>query len=388
MKIAIITPGGVDRGGIERVIPCLLWFIERLVRSGDEVHIFALRQQAEHGEWPLFGATVHNAGGANAVTRGARMLLDLRRNHRRARFDVIHALWAVPQGALAAIAKRLLGVPMLLHLPGGDVASLPDIRYGACVTPTSRLALRLAVSAADRIIAPSDTMVRQAHALGIPAVRVPFGVALDHWPVLSPRRRVNGACLRLLHVANLSPVKDQETLLKAAHELRGRRVDFRLDIIGEDILRGAVQRRAGELGLGNVVRFLGFMPQAALRKHMCQADVLVVSSMHEAGPIAALEAAASGVPTVGTKVGILADWAPQAARVVPIGDGAALAAAILDVGLNDELRLRLASEAQKRAIAENADVTTRQIQSIYAVMMGKKAPAEHARKQEPRKIDA
>jgi hypothetical protein len=45
MKVAIVTPGGVDRSGSERVIPCLLWLIERLVRAGIEVHVFALRQE-------------------------------------------------------------------------------------------------------------------------------------------------------------------------------------------------------------------------------------------------------------------------------------------------------------------------------------------------------
>src|SRR5215469_14611944 len=103
MKIALITPGGVDRSGETRVIPCLLWLIERLARSGDDVHVFALRQQSERGQWPLLGAIVHNAGGADTLTRGARTLLDLRNENRKSPFDVIHALWAVPQGVLAAI---------------------------------------------------------------------------------------------------------------------------------------------------------------------------------------------------------------------------------------------------------------------------------------------
>src|SRR5690349_11587524 len=114
MKIAILTPGGVDRSGTERVIPCLLWFVERLVKCGDEVHVFALRQEAKAGQWPLLGARVHNAGGSNPLVRGARMLAALRREHRRAPFDVIHALWAVPQGALASVAARALVVPVLL----------------------------------------------------------------------------------------------------------------------------------------------------------------------------------------------------------------------------------------------------------------------------------
>jgi glycosyltransferase involved in cell wall biosynthesis len=372
MKIAILTPGGVDRSGVVRVIPCLLWFIERLVKDGDEVHVFALRQEPQRGQWPLLGAIVHNAGGANPLTRAARMLGDLRREHRRIPFEVIHALWAVPQGMLAAIAKQFLGVPVLLHLPGGDITRLPDIGYGACTKWTGRAALRLAVSAADRIVAPSDAMVQKCSDLGIDAERVPFGVALDHWPILPPRRRAAGAPMRLLHVADLSPVKDQTTLLTAAQFLRAQGMNFVLHIIGEDSLRGAIHRRAQELGLDDRIGFYGFVPQAALREHMCEADLLIVSSRHEAGPIVALEAAACGVPTVGTNVGLLADWEPEAARVVSVGDGVALGAATLELFLNEELRLQLASEAQKRAIAENADVTTSRIRDLYITIKNAK----------------
>jgi glycosyltransferase involved in cell wall biosynthesis len=149
-------------------------------------------------------------------------------------------------------------------------------------------------------------------------------------------------------------------------------MEFRLDIIGEDTLHGAIARRARELELEEHIRFIGFLPQPSLREQMCRADLLIVSSRHEAGPIVALEAAVSGVPTVGTKVGLLADWAPEAARVVSVGDGPALGAAVADLSLNENLRLQLAFAAQKRAIAENADVTTGRIQSVYAAMMNAK----------------
>jgi hypothetical protein len=91
VKIALVVPGGVDRSGTERVIPCLLWLIERLVAAGDEVHVFALNQEPEPGEWRLLGATVHNAG-----TRWPRLrtVAAMLREHRRGRFDAVHAFWA------------------------------------------------------------------------------------------------------------------------------------------------------------------------------------------------------------------------------------------------------------------------------------------------------
>lgn len=368
MKIAILTPGGVDRSGTIRIIPCLLWFIERLGGGGDEVHVFALRQELKRAQWQLRGASIHNTGGGGRLARGVRLLAGLRSEHRRSPFDVIHALWAVPQGALAAIAGKLSGVPVLLHLPGGDLVHLPKIEYGGRSTLAGRMGLRVAASGADRIVAPSGDMVRLARELGIRAERVPFGVALDHWPVMPPRRRAAGAPARLVHVANLSAVKDQITLLAAMHHL-AHRMDFVLDIVGEDTLGGATQRRARELELDSRVRFHGFLPQPAVKEIVRGADLLVVSSRHEAGPVVALEAAACGVPTVGTNVGLLADWAPEAARVVEVGNGAALGAAVAELLYDEDRRLELARAAQQRAVAENADITTRRIRAHYLAII-------------------
>ena len=51
MKIAIVVPGGVDRSGTDKVIPCQLWLIERLAAGDDEVHVFALYQEPRPGRW-------------------------------------------------------------------------------------------------------------------------------------------------------------------------------------------------------------------------------------------------------------------------------------------------------------------------------------------------
>jgi len=358
----MLLPGGVDRGGTHRVIPCILWLIERLAAAGDDVHVFALNQEPEPGRWPLLGATVHNAG---RRPRRGRMLAQLVAEHRRARFDVLHAFWVAPAGVVAAAAGRVLRVPVLLHLPGGDLTRLPGIGYGARLTPRGRLWVRVAAAGADRIVAPSTFIVDQARALGIAAERVPFGVALDRWPPRPPRRRETGRPARLLHVGSLNRVKDQETLLRAAAILRDGGVPFRLDVIGGDTLGGAVQRRAAELGLGEAVRFHGFLPHAELRPWVERADLLVVTSRHEAGPLVLLEAAVAGVPTAGTAVGHLADWAPGAALAVPVGDHAALARQIAHLLADEDARLRTAAAAQARALAEDADFTARAIRRIY-----------------------
>lgn len=363
MKIAIITPGGVDRSGTERVIPCLLWLIERLVRAGDEVHVFTFRQENTPGSWPLLGATVHNAGSWRSYRT---LLAMLRDEHRRERFDMLHAFWAVPPGFVGAMASLLLGVPMILTLPGQDLTHLDSGPARTQPTLAARLKLRFALSVAKTVTVPSMAMREQAAAAGIAVEPVTLGVALDRWPARAPRRRHRASPIRLLHVASLNRVKDQATLLGAMTRLRYLGVPFELDIIGHDTLDGAMQRRSAAQGLAAQVRFHEALPHDRLRRWFERADLLVMSSRHEGAPIVALEAAVTGVPTVGTAVGHIADFAPEAALAVPVGDDVALADAIVRLSEDEGLRLQLARAAQHRALDEDADFTAMRFRALYA----------------------
>lgn len=362
MKIAFVLPGGVDRSGDQRVIPCLLWLIERLTAAGDDLHIFALNQEPKPARWPLLGATVHNAG---TRPRQLRAFASLAVEHRRAPFDVVHGFWATGPGVVSAAFARLAGLPAVLTVPGSELSAIPEIGYGGQLTWLGRLWTRLALAGADRVIAESGWVAQRAAGFGVTALHLPFGIALDRWPPLAPRRRDTSHPIRLLHPASLNLVKDQETLLLALAELKRRGVAFTLDSIGLDTLGGTVQRRCAELGLGEHVTFHGMQTHAGQRHWFEEADLLVVSSRHEGGPLVAQEAAVAGLPVVGTAVGHIADWAPEAAIAVPVGDWRALADAIADLAGDEDRRLRLAEAAHRTACAVDADFTAATLRALY-----------------------
>jgi len=365
MKIAIVVPGGVDRSGSHKVIPALLWLIERLARDGNDVHVFALFQEPRPGRWPLLGATVHNAGARPHRLRAVAQMLA---EHRKARFDIVHAFWAGPSGQAAALFATVTRVPIILSLPGGDLAAIPEIGYGGYLSWRGRVRARAVLAAASCITTPSMWQARHAAQAGVASIQLPYGIALDRWPPRAPQPRFLGATLRLIHVADLNRVKDQTTLLGAASLLRERGVDFTLDIVGTDTLGGEVQRQAAALGVEKCVRFHGFLPQAKMRPLVERADLLVMSSRHESVPIALLEAAVVGVPTVGTAVGLIADWAPDGAVAVPVADAHALAEAIEALARDEAARLALARTAQSRAIAEDADAAARLALNLYSTL--------------------
>ena len=127
-----------------------------------------------------------------------------------------------------------------------------------------------------------------------------------------------------------------------------------------------MQALAEQLGLSGCVTFHGFLTQRAVRPLVERADLLIVSSRHEAGPLVMLEAAAVGVPTVGTAVGHVCEWSPAAAFSVPVGAPARLAAAIGTLLDDEELRFRIATEAFSRASREDANYTAQHFQELYA----------------------
>ncbi|MGH7551763.1 MAG: glycosyltransferase family 4 protein [Longimicrobiales bacterium] len=361
MRIALVVPGGVDRSGTQRVLPCVLWLIEELVREHD-VHVFALRHEPEPARWELLGAAVTNIGTRPTTARTARAIV---REHAACPFDLIHAIWA-QAGVAAGLAGKLTRRPVLVHLTGGDLAAIPDIHYGMLLTRRGRFRLRAAVRGARRVLVPSEPTREAAQALGIDAVRVPLGVSTRAWPPQPPLRRDPSRPARLVHVASLNRVKDQTLLLRAARRLVEEGVPFHLDIVGEDTLAGAMQRIAAELGLTEHTTFHGFLAHDALRPVLCRSHVLIVSSRHETGPIVALEAAMTGVPTVGTAVGYIAEWAPAAAVAVPVGDAGALARAVAALLAGEDRRLAIAAAAQKRAAEEDVSTTARRILSMGA----------------------
>ncbi len=362
MRVALIVPGGVDRSATYRVIPVLLALIERLARH-HELEVFALAQGGQPDDWPLLGAQVHNVGQPRTL---ARTFGALRRQHRQRPFDVVHAVWSGWGGAVAVAAARTLGVPSLVHVAGGELVALADIGYGGRRSALGRLREAVVLRAASRVSAASAPMIDALARLGIRAVRVPLGIDLRAWGPGAAPGRAPGEPARLIQVASLNRVKDQTTLLHALAGLRAAGVAFHMDLVGEDTLAGEIQSLARRLGLEQHLTFHGFLTQAQLRPLLGAAHLLVVSSRHEAGPVALLEAAALGVPAVGTAVGHLAEWSPEAACVVPVADAPALAAAAAAVLGNEARRLALAREAARRVRGADADRTAELFEALYA----------------------
>jgi glycosyltransferase involved in cell wall biosynthesis len=362
MKIALIVPGGVDRTGEVRVIPAFIALIRRLA-ARHELHVFALRQEDAPGTWRLAGATVHNAGRRHAAWR---TVVALWAEHRREPFSLVHSLFSGKGAAIGRAFAAALRIPFAVHLTGGELKQLHAIRYGGSLSWSGRLRESVVLRGATAVSATSAPMIEDLSSLGVGAERIPLGADLTVWEPRQPRARSPGQPLQLIHVASLNRVKDQPTLLRALAEMIAQGHEFRLDVVGDDTLAGEIQSSCVRLGLEERVRFRGFLRQTTLRSLMAEADVCVVSSLHEAGPMVVLEAATLGIPTVGTRVGHIAEWSPRAAIAVPTGDHTALAAGLIALASDEQRRLALGQAALELAVEEDADFTARCFENLYS----------------------
>ncbi len=361
-----MLPGGVDRGGVDRVVPAFLWLIERLARRHD-VHVFAMQQEKDPGDWDLVGARVHNIGTARGSTR--RLMTRFSAEHAARPFDVIHAFfgWC---GASAALVGRRRRVPVVFHAAGGEFVGLRDVNYGMRHTVRDSLAARLATGA-RRVTVATTYMQRLAAARGVSAEVVPLGVALDRWPVAAPRDRDLSAPIRLLHVGDVRPVKDQSMLMAAASALRRSGLAFELHAAGLGTDGESLRRSAEAHRLSDAFHGHGVLRRDALRALVDCADLLLLTSRHEAGPLVVLEAAVAGVPTVGTAVGHVADWADDGAAIaVPIADSAAMAREIAALATDETHRQAIAHRAQRLASTIDADHTAAAFERIYSSVCG------------------
>jgi glycosyltransferase involved in cell wall biosynthesis len=375
VRLALVVPGGVDRSGKERVIPALLWLIERLARR-HTLHVFALSQEKDPSDYPLLGASIHNLGmpsrsswpGQALLVAGRRLLREL---DRHGPFGLLHAFWANNPGFLSAIAARKLHVPLVLSLGGGELVALKDIGYGSQLLLRERLKVRWSLRSAARVTVASGPMEELARRHGVVPDVVPLGVD----DAFFGEQVSTGPPFRLLHVASLNRVKDQGTLLRALRRVVDRGGDVNLDIVGEDTLGGSVQATCAALGLSERVTFHGFLPSDRALPFFRRADLFVLSSRHEAGPLVVLEAAARGVPTVGTAVGHIRDFGPDLSVAVPVGDAAALAEGILSLLSDGERRHVMGEAARRWARAHDANATAAAFERIYAEVRSKRLAA-------------
>jgi glycosyltransferase involved in cell wall biosynthesis len=264
------------------------------------------------------------------VYRQARVVARLCREEQ---LELVHAHWWIPGGVSAWLARR----PYVVTLHGTDVALLERL-------PPARALARRVLRGAAAVTAVSSYLAgRAAHVAGLDEGRI----LVQPMPLdMRAFTRTSQGGGGIVTVGRLSAQKRIHLLLEAVAQLRATGRGLRLTIVGDGPERSALERRAAELGIADLVRFLGEVPPARISDAVGDADVFAFPAIGEGLGLAAAEALMLGVPVVATRDGGgITDIVPGngAGRFVP-PDARELARAIRELAGQPESR-RLAAEA-------------------------------------------
>jgi len=150
------------------------------------------------------------------------------------------------------------------------------------------------------------------------------------------------------------PLKGLLPLLEALAKVRVEQPDAHLVVVGRLRPGSPVAKRIGGLGLDGAVRFVSGVSDERLTELFAEAAVAVVPSLYEGFSLPAVEAMASGTPLVATTGGALPEVVGPSGRaglLVPPGDPAALAEAVLAVLGSVGLAERLSAAGRERVLA-------------------------------------
>lgn len=175
-----------------------------------------------------------------------------------------------------------------------------------------------------------------------------------------------GARVVLGAVGRLVSQKAFHLILQAMPRILAIEPTTRLWVIGDGPLREALLQEAIDLGVGQSVEFFG--QKSDLAPFYDSMDIFVLPSRYEATSLALLEAMASGVPVVSTRIVGVADVIEDGVSglLVPSGDAVALGEAIELLLEDDGLRDRLVTNARATMLANHTrDAMIENLEAVY-----------------------
>jgi glycosyltransferase involved in cell wall biosynthesis len=298
------------------------------------------------------------AAGIATITRQARQV----------RPDLLHAHWLLPNGLIGAVVSRVLGIPLVISVPGSDaqVANANPVfrtlarfamRQASLLTANSA-DLRDAVAALeptalnkfDLILYGADPTALQPDPAGVADLRAQW--LADHPVTPSPRHPVIILC-----VGRMVYKKGFDTLIRALAEPALRAQEVLAVMIGEGDQKAEWQMLAEELRVSDRLRWVGNVPKDKISVYYNACDVLVNPSVRKPVDglnVCVLDAMSCGKTVVGSTVAgnPLAIVDGETGFLTAEGDPTALAATLAKLAADPDLRQRMGAAARQRIETE------------------------------------
>jgi len=367
-RLAIFALGGIAVGVFSQGLPTIPKIVERLAGELD-VTFYSLVSTDPAFRPPGYVIRSPPAWVSRLPIPWVRWLVLLFHflgDHLRGRHQALMSLWGYPMGTFVVALARLVRRPSIVLLLGAELADLPAIGYGALRRPRSRRLVLWTCRRASRLVLISEhqrALLRQNGVERGDVKVIPWGVDPTQFPFTA---KAPGVPLKIVHVANLTAVKDQATLVRAFAMVRAR-LPAKLRMVGPDFMNGRIHALVAELGVAADVELVGAVPFARVVEHYRWADMFLLTSLSEGQNGALTEAVACGVLAVGTPVGLIHDLGDEGAVVVAPRDPTDIATKVIAIVADRAAWERKVARAREWTKAHTFDWT---IAALLGVIHG------------------
>ena len=257
--------------------------------------------------------------------------------------DLLHVHYAIPHSVSALLARQMLAargrkLPFVTTLHGTDITLVGLDRSYLPIT-------RFAIEESDGVTSISQYLKDKTlieFQVKNPIEVIPNFVNCDVYKPLDDREAARARYVApgekiLIHLSNFRPVKRVTDVVKVFARI-AKQVPARLLLVGDGPDRSSAEWLAHGLGIQDRVVFLG--KQESVNELLPVADLMLMPSELESFGLAALEAMACRVPTIGTSVGGVPELIDDGVtgRLFSVGDTDAMADAAVEL-LSDPERL-------------------------------------------------
>jgi glycosyltransferase involved in cell wall biosynthesis len=336
-----------------------------LVSLEHEVHVIAERFNINYEGFDdriTKYQLIHFSPGLWKLTRffaGALWIYQTYRLIHRLRPDILNAHYVNTAGYLGAICGFH---PLVITAWGSDILIVP--KQNRILGAFTKWALKRA----DLVMCVSLQMKEVIIKMGIQPDRImvtPIGVNCHQFrpevlsdSVLFPKLSENHI-LRVISTRNLTPTYDVETLIKAAPTILRMAPKSEFIILGDGESKKELHNLVENLDVAGKVSFRGFVPRNDLPMYLNSSDIYVSTSLSDGASISLLEAMACGLPCVVSDIPANRPWISEGENglLFQPGDYNELAAKILSLLDNKELRTRMGLAARQRVIEKGNEKT-------------------------------
>ena len=219
--------------------------------------------------------------------------------------DVLHVHYAIPHAYAAYMAKKMLkelsiSIPIVTTLHGTDITLVGN-------HPSYKTAVTFSINKSDIVTCVSKSLKEDTlnqfeikkeikvipNFIDINKYIIQQDLCVVENPIPSKKFIIS-------HVSNFRPVKNIFNVIKVFYNIQ-KEIDCKLLMIGEGPEKIKAEKMCNDLGISNLVEFLGNTNQ--VEKNLCHSDLFLLPSSTESFGLAALEAMASKVAVISSNAG-------------------------------------------------------------------------------------